>query len=171
MLSRMRSTTAMIGSAALSIVILAGCSSGSTESTEPSSAATSAAQTTTLTKEEAGKRYLALVCPNNALLEEFKKGLTTLTLNADKKALATKLAASEAGLSRELTDPAYTWPSNVAEPIADFAAATYAQSAQFTAAAKSGKVTAFRESTGEEVAAAGAKIRLQLGLPPQGSGC
>ncbi|MBS1674577.1 MAG: hypothetical protein JSS74_11515 [Actinobacteria bacterium] len=67
-----------------------------------------------MSKADAGKKYLSILCPTNAASEVFNAAASSQDLEAIKAA-AQELATTQRTAAKQLTDDSINWPGEVAE--------------------------------------------------------
>lgn len=157
--------------ALLVMLVLAGCTSGGTVVSSPSSSSSASSvkptpTPTVMTNDEAGAKYLSIVCPGNkagiALDAAFKSGdiaqITAAAASARDIYQTSALA---------LADTKILWPEGIA---AELKKLSDAQFARVSFADQVSKATTLDEATSviyvsDDSGAVAQKIRAQLGLP------
>lgn len=119
---------------ALSALALAGCSGGAQTSSAPSETATATPTATpsptptVMTKAEAGKFYLATVCPGNVLTDKAVKVVQAEPFNLKAAKTATAAVRDSYRKTIEtLSDEKVLWPATVKADIAALADNMYAE--------------------------------------------
>lgn len=182
---RMRvSSSAAIGAAIL--MLLVGCSQTTPNSADPTFSTPSATPSPTptidpgpveLTDEEAGIRYLMIICQRNAsgtqLAAAFAAQEGTFLNGDEADATAVKAAAAEAlrlnRLGTELfDDPYYVWPENVATHVKTLRDYTVAESGTLSQIANAPRYedAYYAIWPADTTGGAAQEIRYQLGLSP-----
>lgn len=171
----MKKTCAVLALAALA---LAGCSGGGQASAAPSETAkttisptpTPSPTPTIMTTVEAGKKYLSIVCPGNALSYKAAAVVQAEPFNLKTSKAAT--AALRDGFRKEietLTDEKVLWPANVKADIAALADSMYGDVTGTESAAnqstQSDFITVWNDWTSLPARSTAQKIRVKLGLP------
>ncbi len=124
-----------------------------------------------MSQEEAGQRYLALVCPTNSLIDQYDasgQSSESLQVSPDKAELASRISQSMQQQAKDLMDPGYVWPSSVQQDVSDRAAAVFEMAAVYQDVADSGQEAFVDGALNERVNISASRIRLQLGLSPRG---
>lgn len=155
--------------------VLAACGSTTDNSSGQPSIEASASPSPTVTvldEEAAGKRYLSIICPANASLDQFdildENAYLGSTMTTEYRKGIKKLAAVFKRAARQLVDSDYEWPERVSPSIERVAEEYYGESASLTDAAKEDVVTSIDWHTSRKFSN---RVRLRLGLPPAGAGC
>lgn len=168
-----------------SILLLTGCTQLGSASSEPAASEATPVPSPTptidpgpveLTKEEAGVRYLSLVCQRNALSAQLNDAFVaqeeTFFNGGDPDVTAVKAAAAEAmrvsRLSVELLDdPYYTWPEGLSTHLQAIRDAQVGESGMFSDIANATRYedAYYMTSPGPSSGSAAQEIRYQLGLP------
>lgn len=182
-ISRFPASAALLIVGLVSLTILTACSGqegssngagGTLQPAQPQATVTitsSGAPGTSMSSEEAGQRYLALVCPTNDLLDQLessRQASDTLQLSPEEVKLAGQVAQSMQQQANDLMDSEYLWPSNVQQDVSDRAAAVFELAAIYQEAADSGEISFADGSLNDRVNISASRIRLQLGLSPRG---
>jgi hypothetical protein len=165
---------------ALTALALAGCgaspgNSAAAASAETSSnaSATATPTPTEMTVVEAGKVYLAAVCPTNILQTAAVKTAQTVPLDlaAAKKDVAA-LRDSYRKTIESLSDPKVLWPAAVKADVATVADGMYTDLSgaenvanQTTVSNFNGAWNAWGDAQSKTLTATAQKVRLKLGLP------
>ena len=142
-----------------------------------------------LTKEQAGERFLAIVCPSNRLnaqqQELMRKGREESSkryysgsaelanarvrigaLSNNIISLESRIGDAQAKAGKELADPKYVWPEDVDENIADLSTVFYEWARASKTNSEAGRPIQDHKSSDLP-----SEIRKKLGLPIRGQGC
>jgi hypothetical protein len=138
-----------------------------------------------LTKEEAGKRYLTVVCPVNKIRDQLIDVEKKMNIEGDKSyyinspewaqanarmgalnnnriSLGYRLADARESAARNLTDPKFTWPEEIRKDIELSSDGLFAEAGRTRESLKGNKV-----ADGKNDGAAD-RIRRRLNLPVRG---
>ncbi len=168
---------------ALAALALSGCGAAPQASTATESAPTSLSPSATATPTptpmsvgEAGKYYLAAVCPTNVLSKKTSAIVQTKPLDLEAaKSAAAALRDSQRKLIETLSDAKVLWPDVVKEDVATLAEASYGEVTGADSVAKqtseANVIAAWNAwASSPIIAPTGQKIRLKLGLAADTSG-
>lgn len=166
---------------ALAALALTGCSGGGqataapTESSTTTASPTPAPTPTIMTNDEAGKKYLSIVCPTNATIDTLNKDVEATPLNLNAAIAAA--AASRDSYRKQIeafSDEKILWPATVKADLASMAEAMYPDlsavanlASQTTEKNFIAAWNAWPESTS---AATAQKVRVKLGLSSDAMG-
>lgn len=157
--------------------MLTACGGGETASTAQSGSASpsvSASPTgpVVMTVEQAGARYMTLICSSNEAMDRFyatdyQYAALGAPLSEEARKAARKYAKANAVAARKMADPEYIWPESVAPMVKKVAAGLYEDSASVSAMLEDNEVALIDSGSMKPAT----RVRLELGLPPRGKGC
>ncbi|WP_175558563.1 hypothetical protein [Arthrobacter sp. ok362] len=166
---------------ALAALALAGCSGGgqataaATESATTTASPTPAPSPTIMANDEAGKKYMSIVCPTNTAIDQLNKAVEAQPFNV--KASTTAAAAARDSYRKQIeafSDEKVLWPATVKADIAKMAEETYSD---LTGAANLASQTtesnfnaAWNAWTSSTATVTAQKVRLKLGLSSDAMG-